>query len=104
MTLRYLLLEDEETGDMLMPLIYMKSVFEVNYSRKLSSLKNRLVVLPSDQELSVARRNTYLYWQWAFESPPNVKLLVRQELGEENTPQASQALTYFSCRSKAPLW
>lgn len=76
---------------MLMPLIYMKSVFEVNYSRKLSSLKNRLVVLPSDQELSVARRNTYLYWQWAFESPPNVKLLVRQELGEENAPQASQA-------------
>ena len=75
---------------MLMPLIYMKSVFEVNYSRKLSSLKNRLVVLPSDQELSVARSNTYLYWQWAFESPPNVKLLVRQELGEENTPQASQ--------------
>ncbi|CAL5220069.1 g2020 [Coccomyxa viridis] len=72
---RYLLLEDEETGDMLMPLIYMKSVFEVNYSRKLSSLKNRLVVLPSDQELSVARSNTYLYWQWAFESPPNVKLL-----------------------------
>ena len=78
---------------MLMPLIYMKSVFGVNYSRKLSSLKNRQVVIPSDQELSVAHRNTYLYWQWAFESPPSVKLLVRQELGEENAPQASQALT-----------
>ena len=72
-----------------MPLIYMKSVFEANYSRKLSSLKNRLVVIPSDQELSCARPSTYLYWQWAFESPANVKLLVRQELGEENTPQAS---------------
>ena len=103
MTLRYLLLEDEETGDMLMPLIYMKPVFEVNYSRKLSSLKNRLVVLPTDRELSVARRNAYLYWQWAFESPPNVKLLVRQELGEENTPQASQAPTSTLCISKAPL-
>ena len=91
MALRYLLLEDGETGDMLMPLIYMKPVFEVNYSRKLSSLKNRLVVIPSDQDLSVGH-TTYLYWQWAFESPPNVKLLVRQELGEENTPQASQAL------------
>ena len=85
--LRYLLLEDGDTGDILMPLIYMKAVFEANYSRKLSSLKNRLVVIPSDQELSVGRPNTYLYWQWAFESPPNVKLLVRQELGEENTPQ-----------------
>ena len=72
-----------------MPLIYMKSVFEANYSRKLSSLKNRLVVIPSDQEPACARPNTYLYWQWAFESPPNVKLLVRQELGEENAPQAS---------------
>jgi hypothetical protein len=81
------LLEDAETGDILMPLIYMKAVFEANYSRKLSSLKNRLVILPSDQEMSEARPNTYLYWQWAFESPQNVKLLVRQELGEENTPQ-----------------
>ena len=86
---RYLLLEDGDTGDVLMPLIYMKPVFEANYSRKLSSLRHRLVVIPSDQELSCARPSTYLYWQWAFESPLNVKLLVRQELGEENTPQAS---------------
>ena len=84
---RYLLLEDAETGDMLMPLIYMKAVFEANYSRKLSSLKNRLVVIPPDVELPGLRPNAYLYWQWAFESPQNVKLLVRQELGEENTPQ-----------------
>lgn len=72
---------------MLVPLIYMKAVFEANYSRKLSSLKNRLVVLPPDIELSVPRPAGYLYWQWAFEAPQNVKLLVRQELGEENTPQ-----------------
>ena len=85
---------------MLMPLIYMKSVFEVNYSRKLSGLKNRLVVLPSDQELSVGRPTAYLYWRWAFESPPNVKLLVRQELGEEKTPQASQALTSHTVQSE----
>lgn len=72
---------------MLMPLIYMKAVFEANYSRKLSSLKHRLVVIPPDVELPGVRPNAYLYWQWAFESPQNVKLLVRQELGEENTPQ-----------------
>ena len=40
---RYLLLEDPDTGDVLMPLIYMKAVLEANYSRKLASLKNRLV-------------------------------------------------------------
>jgi len=84
---RYLLIEDGETGDLLMPLIYMKAVCGANYSRKLSSLKNRLVIVPAEQELSVAKPNTYLYWQWAFESPQNVKLLIRQELGEDNTPQ-----------------
>ncbi|CAL8465868.1 g5404 [Coccomyxa elongata] len=84
---RYLLLEDAETGDMLMPLIYMKAVFEANYSRKLSSLKHRLVVIPADAGLPSPRPNTYLYWQWAFEAPHNVKLLVRQELGEDNSPQ-----------------
>lgn len=70
-----------------MPLIYMKTVFEANYSRKLSSLKHRLVVVPADAQLSAGWPNSYLYWQWAFESPQNVKLLVRQELGDENTPQ-----------------
>mmetsp|Transcript_6449 Transcript_6449/g.22188 ORF Transcript_6449/g.22188 Transcript_6449/m.22188 type:complete len:84 (+) Transcript_6449:165-416(+) len=39
----YLLVEDKETGDILMPLVYMKSVLEANYSRKLSSLKHRTV-------------------------------------------------------------
>ena len=146
---RYLLLEDVETGDMLMPLIYMKAVFEANYSRKLSrcaakpgeaqhvmplctsrhfhpliasavltvccivsllgpprkgglsqkapfhaasSLKNRLVIVPADVDLAVAKPSTYLYWQWAFESPQNVKLLVRQELGEDNAPQVRRCL------------
>lgn len=40
---RYLLLEDPETGDVLMPLIYMKALLEANYSRKLASLKHRVV-------------------------------------------------------------
>lgn len=95
---RYLLLEDAETGDMLMPLIYMKAVFEANYSRKLSSLKHRLVAIPADAGLPSPRPNTYLYWQWAFEAPHNVKLLVRQELGEDNSPQVRYpAYTLTSC-------
>lgn len=92
---KYLLLEDEETGDVLLPLIYMKSVFEANYSRKLSSLKHRLVVLPSAEvlgggEVGNKRKNAlegdlsrgFVYWQWAFESPHEVKVLVRQALGD----------------------
>ncbi|GAB4823527.1 hypothetical protein N2152v2_010573 [Parachlorella kessleri] len=82
---RYLLLEDPDTGDVLMPLIYMKAVLEANYSRKLASLKNRLVTVPRDCPL--AEQDGLLYWQWAFESPHSVKVVVRRELGEENTPQ-----------------
>lgn len=72
---------------MLMPLIYMKTVLEANYSRKLSSLKHRLVAVPANAQLPDLRSNSYLYWRWAFEAPPNVKLVVRQELGDDNTPQ-----------------
>jgi hypothetical protein len=42
-TRRFLLLEDPETGDVLMPLIYMKPILEANYSRKLAALKHRQV-------------------------------------------------------------
>ena len=59
------------------------------------SLKNRLVIIPADLELSCAKPNAYLYWQWAFESPQNVKLLVRQELGEDNAPQV--CLLWLCC-------
>eukprot|EP00897_Mesotaenium_endlicherianum_P002096 jgi/Mesen1/1914/ME000143S00966 len=78
---KYLLLEDKETGDVLLPLIYMKSVFEANYSRKLSSLKHRLVMLPTVEalgggELGRKRKKElegdlgrgFVYWQWAFEA------------------------------------
>ena len=81
---RYLLLEDPETGDILMPLIYMKHILEANYSRKLASLKHRLVTVPPNHALS--RQEGLLYWQWAFESPHSVKVVVRKEIGEA-TPQ-----------------
>lgn len=60
-------------------------MFEANYSRKLSSLKHRLVTLPPEADKS--RGLGFIYWQWAFESPHEVKVLVRKLLGEENTPQ-----------------
>ncbi|KAK3273161.1 hypothetical protein CYMTET_18587 [Cymbomonas tetramitiformis] len=97
---RYLLIEDEETGDVLMPLVYMKNIFEANYSRKLSSLKHRVVITPGASNISGASKNTLpvtgkrkkidlerqVYWVWAFEAPQDVKAIVRQILGEEKVP------------------
>jgi len=81
---KYLLLEDPITGDILMPLIYMKAILEANYSRKLASLKHRAVNLPPEN--SLAQHQGLLYWQWAFESSHAIKLLIRREIGE-STPQ-----------------
>ena len=66
----------------------MKAVFEVNYSRKMSALKHRLVIVPPGSELDDrdCGRERVLYWQWAFESPQNIKTIVRRELGPDNTP------------------
>ncbi|KAK9826502.1 hypothetical protein WJX81_007296 [Elliptochloris bilobata] len=87
-TERCLLLEDSETGDILMPLFYMRAIFEANYSRKLASLKHRRVAAPPGSDLAAAQPpGCAPYWQWAFESPQHVKAIVRQELGEKLMPQ-----------------
>lgn len=85
--LRYLLLQDLDTGDVLMPLLYLKKLFVSNYSRKLSNPKHRLVHLPEDHPLLDEReQDNPLHWVWAFESTSEVKAIVRQELGE-SAPQ-----------------
>lgn len=81
---KFLLLEDTDTGDILIPLIYMKSILVANYSRKLASLKHREVRVPAGNPL--AKRQGLLFWHWAFESPHPIKVLIRRELGE-STPQ-----------------
>ncbi len=82
---RYLLIEDQETGDVVMPLISLKPVFEANYSRKLSGLKHRLVAAPAGSALAAAcPPGAALYWQWAMEAPASIKQAIRQELGAEN--------------------
>ncbi len=81
---KFLVLEDTDTGDVLMPLIYMKSILVANYSRKLASLKHREVRVPKDNPL--ANKQGLLFWHWAFESPHSIKVLIRRELGE-GTPQ-----------------
>lgn len=77
---RYLLVEDTETGDVLIPLIYMKSILEANYSRKLAALKNREVQVPV--ESSLREKQGLLFWHWAFECPQPIKRVVRDYLGE----------------------
>lgn len=84
---KYLLLQDLDTGDVLMPLLYLKKLFVSNYSRKLSNPKHRLVHLPEDHPLLDEReQDNPLHWVWAFESTSEVKAIVRQELGE-SAPQ-----------------
>ena len=74
----------------------LQNVFAANYSRKLSSLKHRLVIVakPDEQKGSpgssthnTASIKDFLYWVLAFESPHEVKVLARQTLGDENAPQ-----------------
>lgn len=77
---RYLLVEDTETGDVLIPLIYMKTILEANYSRKLAALKNREVQVPP--EASLREKQGLLFWHWAFECPQAIKKVVRDYLGE----------------------
>ncbi|CAI6004289.1 unnamed protein product [Closterium sp. NIES-65] len=58
-------------------------MFEANYSRKLSSLKHRLVTISPDLAASAAAASAlpsppallqgFLYWRWAFESPHEVR-------------------------------
>jgi hypothetical protein len=86
---RFLLLEDPETGDVLLPLVAMKAVLESNYSRKLAALKNRVVVAPAGP--APAHEEGLLFWHWAFEAPHTVKVAVRRELGDA-TPQGHMRL------------
>lgn len=67
-----------------MPLIYMKAILEANYSRKLASLKHRVVKIP--EKTSFSDQQGLMYWQWAFESSHAIKVLVRREIGE-SSPQ-----------------
>ena len=57
---RYLLLEDPETGDVLMPLIYLKAIFQANYSRKLAAMKHRQVT----GGCCCRRRCRWRWWRW----------------------------------------
>jgi len=79
---KYLLLEDIDTGDVVTLLIYMKDLFKANYSRKLASLKNK-VVMREGEGGSGQAADSQLYWKWAFESPHEIKVQVRQWLGDE---------------------
>lgn len=99
---RHLLIEDLETGDVMMPLIDLKPVFHANYSRKVSALKNRLVAAPAGSELLAARLpGCTLFWQWAFEAPPVVKDVIRRELGAENMSSV-RVLGHQLCRKPGP--
>ena len=78
---KYLLIEDLETGDVLIPLVYMKGILESNYSRKLASIKHRIVHVPTTSGYS--RHRGLLHWHYAFEAPTEVKSVVKEKVGEK---------------------
>lgn len=51
------------------------------------SLSARPAAVPANSPPALADKGGLLHWQWAFEAPSGIKALVRQELGEDNTPQ-----------------
>ena len=85
---RYLLLEDLETRDVLMPLVFMKELFDKNYSRRLKNEKLRVVELDGSAGLE-AYETGQLLWRPAFESSKGVKVAVCRALGETEIPQVS---------------
>ena len=90
---RYLLLEDLETRDVLMPLVFMKELFDKNYSRRLKNEKLRVVELDGSAGLK-AYETGQLLWRPAFESSKGVKVAVCKALGETEIPQVSHGQTF----------
>lgn len=110
-TVRYLMLEDVETGDIVCPLVYLREVFGLNYSRKTSNDRTRVIHEVPDglirppvmtaqnllqQQLMRARQqqmnggkpapppaDPLPCWKLPFESSTVVKLQIRNLLGDE---------------------
>lgn len=90
---KYLLLEDVETGDVLIPLMELKNVLnKTNSSRPIASLTNRMVERPVDANFGSVSPNQALFWSLAFESPKNVKAIVKKELGDNRSTSVSSSL------------
>ena len=96
---RYLLLEDRDTGDILIPLSQLKDVLTTkkdsqkpnnnNNSRLIANLPNRAVEMPPGADFGEMNSGQALYWMLAFESPKNVKGVVKKEIGNDNSTKAS---------------
>ena len=104
------MLEDTETGDIVCPLVYLREVFGLNYSRKTSNDRTRVIHEVPDglvraptmtaqnliqQQLMRARQQQVTgrpaqppaepvpCWKLPFESSTDVKLQIRELLGDE---------------------
>lgn len=95
---RYLLLEDRQTGDILIPLSQLKETLKKNSSRLITHCLNRMVVQPSDADFGKHNQGHDLYWVGTFESPKNVKAVIKKEVGEDSSTKASpcSCLSLFS--------
>ena len=78
---------------MLMPLVFMKELFDKNYSRRLKNEKLRMVELDGSTGLE-AYETGQLLWRPAFESSKGVKVAVCRALGETEIPQVSHGQNF----------
>lgn len=89
---RFLLLEDADTGDILMPLSRLKELLGDNYSRCLNTADSRFVNKHKEADFGVYDSAPHIYWRWPFESPAHVKTAIRQELRDQSTVQSTHIL------------
>ena len=74
---------------MLIPLLELKTVLnKTNNSRPIANLSFRMVERPVDANFGNYSSNKTLYWSSAFESPKNVKAVVKNELGDNSSTRA----------------
>ena len=117
------MLEDTETGDIVCPLVYLREVFGLNYSRKTSNDRTRVIHEVPDglvraptmtaqnliqQQLMRARQQQVTgrpaqppaepvpCWKLPFESSTDVKLQIRELLGDEGFSKGHVRLVSLS--------
>lgn len=88
-----------DTGDILIPLSQLKEVFPKNSSRLYKSYHNRMVERPVDADFGPQFQGQNLYWLPAFESPKNVKTVVKKEIGNGSATRVSIPLQMLNFES-----
>jgi hypothetical protein len=78
----FLLLIEKKTGNVFTLLVYLKSLLDSNYSRKVSHLMNREVNIPTAVAIPEEKQKL-IHWKWAEESSSELKDYLKKHVFEE---------------------